>query len=184
MLRWYQASLAKRPVFTQAVTSAILFATGDTLAQHAVEGRKADDHDYARTGRMALYGGAVFGPGATLWFSFLQRRIVIPSRPNLQIATMVACDQTVFAPINAACFLGSMTALENAGKPDVDVKAKVQGKLSEKWWEVYKMNLIIWPVAQAINFKYVPLQHRVLFVNFISLGEFNSEFVWAGGRLG
>jgi len=36
----------------------VLFATGDTLAQHAVE--RVPRHDFGRTGRMALYGGGVF----------------------------------------------------------------------------------------------------------------------------
>ena len=35
----------------------VLFATGDTMAQQAVERVGVDKHDYARTGRMALYGG-------------------------------------------------------------------------------------------------------------------------------
>lgn len=53
----YQAKLAARPVLTQSVTSAILFATGDVLAQQLVEKKGIKDHEIARTGRMALYGG-------------------------------------------------------------------------------------------------------------------------------
>jgi protein Mpv17 len=35
----------------------VLFATGDVMAQQAVEKRGIKKHDLARTGRMALYGG-------------------------------------------------------------------------------------------------------------------------------
>jgi hypothetical protein len=35
----------------------VLFATGDTMAQQLVEKRGFKNHDLARTGRMALYGG-------------------------------------------------------------------------------------------------------------------------------
>ena len=62
------------------------------MAQQLVEKRGADAHNYARTGRMALYGGAVFGPGATLWFRFLQKKVVIPGRPNLEIVARVLTD--------------------------------------------------------------------------------------------
>lgn len=54
----YQARLAARPLLTQSITTAVLFATGDTIAQQAVEKRGAKNHDMARTGRMALYGGS------------------------------------------------------------------------------------------------------------------------------
>lgn len=52
--------LAARPVLTQSVTSAVLFATGDVLAQQLVEKKGINDHEIARTGRMALYGGGMY----------------------------------------------------------------------------------------------------------------------------
>lgn len=42
---------------TQSITTAVLFATGDTMAQQLVEKRGFKNHDIARSGRMALYGG-------------------------------------------------------------------------------------------------------------------------------
>lgn len=53
----YQARLAARPLLTQAVTTSILFGTGDIIAQQAVDKKGIEKHDLARTGRMALYGG-------------------------------------------------------------------------------------------------------------------------------
>ena len=35
----------------------VLFATGDVMAQQAVEKVGPKRHNFARTGRMALYGG-------------------------------------------------------------------------------------------------------------------------------
>lgn len=74
--------LAQRPLLTQSITTAVstyrpcqfnhlfsgdcvysyallqvLFATGDVMAQQAVERVGLDRHNFARTGRMALYGG-------------------------------------------------------------------------------------------------------------------------------
>lgn len=57
MLRWYQARLKTSPLLTQAVTTAILFGTGDVLAQQAVERKGYEGHDLVRTTRMAGYGG-------------------------------------------------------------------------------------------------------------------------------
>jgi hypothetical protein len=76
----YQTKLAQRPLLTQSVTTAVsytarfffilwqwlmsdstqvLFAAGDTLAQQAVERKGFANHDLARSGRMALYGGGM-----------------------------------------------------------------------------------------------------------------------------
>ena len=53
----YKLKLATRPLMTQSVTTAILFATGDIMAQQAVEKKGVAKHDFTRTGRMILYGG-------------------------------------------------------------------------------------------------------------------------------
>lgn len=52
--------LATRPLLTQSITTAVLFATGDTMAQQLVEKKGWKNHELARTGRMALYGGGMF----------------------------------------------------------------------------------------------------------------------------
>lgn len=56
----YNGRLAARPLLTQSITTAVLFATGDITAQQLVDQRGLDKHDFARTGRMALYGGGEF----------------------------------------------------------------------------------------------------------------------------
>lgn len=51
-----------RPMLTQAITSSILFATGDVMAQAFVEKSDLKNYELARTGRMALYGGGKHNP--------------------------------------------------------------------------------------------------------------------------
>lgn len=43
-------------------------------------------------------------------------------------------------------------------------------KLDKTYWNALTSNWMVWPFVQAVNFKVVPLHHRVLFVNVISLG--------------
>ena len=117
---------------------------------------------------MALYGGCIFGPGATLWYQFLQRKIVIPGRPNLEIVAKVLTDQTVFASTNLLLFLSSMALMEGT-----DPKKK----LEDNYMMAVKKNWMVWPAVQFINFKYVPLELRVLVVNIVSLGTFNDDNV-------
>ncbi|KAM5432515.1 Protein required for ethanol metabolism [Microsporum canis] len=160
MLRWYQAKLAARPLLTQSIGSAVLFGTGDVLAQQLVDGVGIEKHDYARTGRMLLYGGAIFGPGATTWYKFMQRNIVFRN-PKLTLVARVCADQTLFTPTHLTCFLSSMAILE--GNDPLE-------RLRTSFGTAYKTNLMLWPWVQAANFTFVPLEHRVLVVNLVSLG--------------
>ena len=48
-----------------------------------------------------------------------------------------------------------------------DPKKRLQGT----YVEALKKNWMVWPAVQAVNFKFVPLEHRVLVVNVVSLGE-------------
>ncbi|GAB7353650.1 hypothetical protein MBLNU459_g4059t2 [Dothideomycetes sp. NU459] len=131
------------------------------MAQQGVEKRGLKNQDWARSGRMALYGGAVFGPLATKWFGFLQNRVRIPSSPNAEILARVGLDQTVLAPTNLFMFLSSMAIMEGSDP---------QKKLETTYWSALSKNWMLWPFVQIVNFKFVPLHHRVLVVNVVSLG--------------
>ena len=45
-----------------------------------------------------------------------------------------------------------------------------QQKLKKSWFPGLQANWLLWPAVQAVNFKLVPLHHRVLVVNLVSLG--------------
>lgn len=136
------------------------------MAQQLVEKKGIKNHDLARTGRMVFYGGCIFGPAAVKWFGFLQKKIVIPGKPNLQIVARVLTDQTVFASTNLFCFLSTMAILEGTDP---------QKKLESTYFNALSKNWMVWPIVQFTNFKFVPLPHQVLFVNFISLGKFSAS---------
>lgn len=103
---------------------------------------------------------AVFGPGATKWYQFLQRKIVLRNK-NAEIVARVAADQTVFATTNMFVFLSSMAIMEGSD-PKKKLESTYTTALAKNW--------MVWPWVQAINFKFVPLDHRVLVVNIVSLG--------------
>ena len=43
-------------------------------------------------------------------------------------------------------------------------------RLEQAYVPALTKNWMLWPAVQTINFKFVPLEHRVLVVNFVSLG--------------
>lgn len=106
------------------------------------------------------YPAAIFGPAATTWFAFLQRRIVLPGKYTT-IGARVALDQLLFTPTNLFCFLSSMAIMEGTS-PSAKLKSTYATALKKNWQ--------IWPGVQFVNFAYVPLEYRVFLVNIVSLG--------------
>ncbi|KAF8472711.1 hypothetical protein BDZ91DRAFT_445755 [Kalaharituber pfeilii] len=143
------------------IQTQVLFGTGDCVAQQIVEKRGIRSHDYSRTFRMGFYGGFIFGPMVVHWYRLLERSIKFPGRQNLDIAARVAADQLIFTPVNMVFFFSGMSLMEG-------------GSLSEKLKTSYTSTLLtnwmVWPVVQLVNFKFVPLNHRLLVVNLVSLG--------------
>lgn len=94
--------------------------------------------------------------------------------PNKTLVARVIADQTLFAPTNLFVFLSTMAILE--GKDPAK-------KIASTYKDTLIANWTVWPVVQTVNFKFVPLEGRVLFVNFVSLGEFREliqTFKWLG----
>lgn len=73
----------------------------------------------------------------------------------------VAADQLLFAPTFIGIFLSSMAVMEG-GSP--------KEKLSKSYAPALQTNYLIWPFVQMANFTFVPLEHRVLVVNLVSIG--------------
>lgn len=145
----------------QCLTGGVLFATGDTIAQQLVE-KRGRNHDYVRTGRLALYGGAVFSPLASIWFGRVLERVQFSSK-TANIATKVALDQGIASPAFVAAFF-SITTLMAGGTPQ-EAKQKVQ----DNWWPTLKTAWGLWIPVQTLNMALVPVSSRLLFVNVVSI---------------
>lgn len=108
-----------------------------------------------------MYSTVAFGPAATTWYGFLQRRVAFKSAASTVTARVIA-DQLLFTPVHLTAFLSSMAFLEGT-----DPAERLRATLVPS----YKANLAIWPAVQAVNFSIIPLDYRVLFVNVVALGR-------------
>jgi protein Mpv17 len=51
-------------------------------------------------------------------------------------------------------------------------------KIASSYADALTANWTVWPLVQTVNFKYAPLEGRLLFVNVVSLGEYGREFLF------
>ncbi|KAI0336049.1 hypothetical protein GY45DRAFT_1402533 [Cubamyces sp. BRFM 1775] len=171
LARVYQQSFESHPYTTLAFTNGALNALGDVVAQFTqrVED-KPEDHrrqwhyDVPRTLRFFAFGFGM-GPLIGRWNFFLERHFPLrslggnnPGKVSLRaLARRVGADQLFMAPIGLALFIGSMGVMEGRDPKHI----------GERYKDLYKPALIanwqVWPLAQLINFRYMPLPYRVPF---------------------
>lgn len=181
---FYDDCLRRQPLLTKCVTSAVLFGVGDRLAQH-LEGRQAlqadredqslastaDDRgsiddangsSYVRTTRMMTWGGLGFAPIAHTWYNFIER--LAPGSTPRAVVAKIAMDQIFFAPAISTTFFTATQSLEGKSLGEALAVAR------EKVPPTLKVNYMVWPLVHLFTFKFVPLQYRILYINFVSIG--------------
>lgn len=89
---------------------------------------------------------------------------VIPGNSVRAVVSKMVIDQTVFAPTIIASFFIGQGFLE--GRTVDEVKEKFQ----RAFVPAMLANWSVWPAAQFVNFKFVPLPLQALYVNVVSLG--------------
>uniref|UniRef100_A0A7S4UV45 Peroxisomal membrane protein MPV17 n=1 Tax=Ditylum brightwellii TaxID=49249 RepID=A0A7S4UV45_9STRA len=127
---------------------------------------KQAQRDWKRTGDVAITGLLYTGPISHAWYSILEKIVKARGR-CLNIAIKMLLDAVIFSPVAVAGYFTVRTALEGG-----DANA-IQRKLNKKWRDAYLASLTFWPLANVVNFAFVPLELRVFFNNCLS-------FIWNG----
>jgi len=177
---FYNSALISYPVLTQGCTASSLFGAGDIICQtieryqyrskmieesdeKKEKGEKLKDfkYDWTRVGRMATVGFVVVGPACHFWYKFLDSRM--PSTKTVQVIQKILVDEFLFGPIYLGTFFVSISTLEGM------TPQQTAQKIKKDFLPTFKMDMTVWPPAQAINFFFLPPSYRVLYISFISL---------------
>jgi len=160
MWKGYSKMLDEQPLLTKALTSFTGFALGDILAQLFIQ--KTNPFDWARLLRLSSFGFLVHGTSSHWFYGFLDGKI--PGKSAQVVFSKVFIDQVLWNPIFGIMFFSYVAAFELKGFDYV--KDKVQNELLTQVTGSWK----VWPLAHAINFRFIPSSQRVLYINSIQIG--------------
>lgn len=172
-LKWYDGLIDPArgwlvPLITKSVTGGLVIGLGEIL-QCVVAGNGFKDN---RILRWALLGALLVAPMQHFWFGWVagfQTSHIEPfvfQYASSSMATafvVLICalvDQLVFGPI-----INTTILIANAFCDKVD--GSVLSRVLPLIWPAMKGNFILFFPAAIVNFALVPLQYRVLFINFI-----------------
>jgi len=168
--RFYQQSFETHPYRTLALTNGVLNGIGDAVAQISqrfLEG-ESRTYDPARTLRFFCFGFGL-GPFIGRWHLFLENTFplrVLQGTGKVSLKALskrVAADQLLIAPVGLIIFMGSMGVMEGRSREQI----------RQKYSDIFKPALVanwkVWPLAQLINFRYMPLPYRVPFQSTCSV---------------
>ena len=117
----YNNTLERHPIATKAFTSLVGFFLGDFIAQKFL-GDKDADIDKGRLLRMASFGFLLHGTTGHFFYGALDRLIV--GTGPLQVASKVAIDQLLWAPIFTVMFFAYLGVCERKTQEDIKNKIK------------------------------------------------------------
>eukprot|EP00002_Diphylleia_rotans_P004326 TRINITY_DN13151_c0_g1_i1.p1 TRINITY_DN13151_c0_g1~~TRINITY_DN13151_c0_g1_i1.p1 ORF type:complete len:196 (-),score=18.89 TRINITY_DN13151_c0_g1_i1:472-1059(-) len=162
-VRHYAERLRTRPYTTQMATGGVLWAVGDGLSQTLASD---EPFDWRRLCRMGIYGTVVAGPLYCWWYDLLDRKTIgyKPSGWSKYLGAKIFADQCIFEPPHLVIFFTSTGLLEGQGFE------KIKDQIKEDFAETYFCDCLLWPFAQALNFRFVPVVYQALVVNIICVG--------------
>ncbi|KAK0079563.1 hypothetical protein PV325_001068 [Microctonus aethiopoides] len=119
-----------------------------------------NNHDVVRTRNMTAIG-FMQGPFHHYFYLFLDR--FLPGRSVISVIKKTFVDQIIGSPTCLAIFFFGHEMLEQ-GDP-----REINAGVMDKFIETYKVDCCFWPPAQLINFLFVPMQYRVIYINLMNV---------------
>ncbi|KAI3929097.1 hypothetical protein MKW92_051876 [Papaver armeniacum] len=175
----YQNCLAVHPVKTQIISSGFLWGTGDIAAQavthHYSLKKRHLNHDsteafkinWKRVGTTGLFGLAFVGPVGHFWYQgldrFIKQGLKLPPKSARAVAAKVVVDGVIFGPLDLFVFFTYMGF--STGKSVEQVKEDVK----RDFLPALVLEGGVWPILQVANFRFVPVQYQLLYVNTFCL---------------
>jgi protein Mpv17 len=161
----YSEVLSSSPIQTKAVTSATVYTIGDLISQRT-EGVSMGELDRPRVVRSLLAGLLGHGPLSHVWYGLSENIFEnVLHLPNdiFGTAAKVAIDQTTWGPF------WNNTYILMLGLMKLDSPKTIWAEMKRTTVPLLLSGLKLWPLAHCVTYGLVPVENRLLWVDFVEI---------------
>lgn len=197
--------LTAYPLRANALISGVLCSLGDALAQYAeykmdVMSPGKEQYNFARTGRMAVFGFFLCGPLLSLWYRTLgaaSEALQVGYKPAVLGSTRIASWMERLVPSwEAASYVQAARSHSPAGLlvgkvvadsvlfqlPFLNLyfgfmglleglsPAEIVEKTRDSFYRAWGLGFLVWAPVQVINLHYVPVAFHAVVVSVVNVG--------------
>lgn len=159
----YTTLLKTKPILTRSLSAFTISLTGDFICQYIES--KIDKMNFTETFNLkrslnlAIFSSTFVTPAMHFWYQYLAR--TFPGTSFKVVLKKFVFDRLIFPPPLVLSFFVSQTLMNGGSWEDVKIRVR------KNYINVMKMNLLIWPAAIFVNFRFVPLDFQVLYSNIV-----------------
>lgn len=160
----YSAILNAAPIQTKAVTSATVYTIGDLIAQRT-EGASMGEIDRVRTLRSMFAGLLFHGPMSHYWYEINENLFenVLHCTAWWSFFPKVILDQTTWGPF------WNNTYILILGLMKRDSLETIWGDVKRTTIPLIVSGLKLWPLAHCVTYGLIPVENRLLWVDFVEI---------------
>ena len=154
----YTLALELKPVITKSISSFIGFLIGDIIAQAFT---KHHIFNFMRCLRMGSLGAIVHGPLGHLFYSNLEKRF--PGGKPTTVGIKILLDQLLWNPLFTILVITYLGIALGASPYQIYLQSKIL------YPQIVISSILLWPLSHYINFKWIPMKQRLLFINTVQV---------------
>mmetsp|Transcript_92969 Transcript_92969/g.135876 ORF Transcript_92969/g.135876 Transcript_92969/m.135876 type:complete len:238 (+) Transcript_92969:89-802(+) len=162
---WQRYLLANKtnPLRTKCLTTGVLMAAGNLGAQCILKSKgKQKGIIYKKLVAFIIFGVFLSGPLGHMWLKFLNGHKTSLKGQSL-ILYKIALDRLAYGPAFNLLMMSFVYKLSGQNWK------QVLASLQKTFWSAQVLNWKMWPVAQYVNFNFIPPELQLLYMNVVAL---------------
>ncbi len=152
------------PQLSNACTGFLTFTMGDIIAQKLDTKKDKIKLDLARSVQLGLLGFVMNGFFLHRWYVTLDKvvgKFAVSSK--VAVAAKVVADQLIYAPFAIISFFGYACVFRPSPTQNNSIRDSFESRISNDFTTTFLADCTLWPVANFVNFRFVPLMFRASF---------------------
>lgn len=142
-------------LYTNITIATAASSLGDLIQQqYEIAAGYQSKWDRMRTMKLA-FCGLLYGWTGHYWYIMLDRLFVVQTFKNLM--KKIAIDLFIGSPLTILVFFISLKIWNGWSLK------QTKDEILKYGIEIIKFDIVVWPIAQIINFKFLPLRYRLLY---------------------